>query len=324
MKRFRSLRRSRGFTLIELLVVIAIISILIGLLLPAVQKVREAAAKMQCQSQMHNLAIAVVNTANEKPLPPMYGRYKSQNSFNVFYWMLPALDNEPAYSDYDIPTKYYGYISTPLKILACPSDTFYSPGVYQNGGNTYALSSYAANYQVFGDPSKYDPANGNYGMEGSRKFSSGFRDGLSTTILFAEKTGHCAGASINQGDAYNIWGYPVPDLSLTPLNHRFMPMFAFGNPDPNVYVNTAYFTPGETVIGGVVGPGSKFQIRGQYEAQNCNFNLGQTPHAGSIIVVLADGSVKPVDSEVSPNTWWAACTPVDPQGNKGFKIGDDW
>jgi hypothetical protein len=103
-----------------------------------------------------------------------------------------------------------------------------------------------------------------------------------------------------------------------------MPMFAYGNPDPRIAPSNPYFTPGETVIPGVVGPNSKFQIRGTFEYQNCDFNRAQTPHSGSIIVVLADGSVKPVDSEVSSTTWWAACTPADPQGNQGYKIGDDW
>jgi len=306
MKRFRSLRRSRGFTLVELLVVIAIISILIGLLLPAVQKVREAAAKMQCQSQLHNLAIAIVHVG-EKQLPPMFGTYKGNAQANVFAWMLPALDQEVLYTN-------QFYYREPLRILKCPSDTNYDPGFNVFPTDQYAFTSYAANYQVFGAPDTVDTSLGVPvgSLQGYAKFSSSFRDGLSTTILFAEKSPKCL-------TYFTLWGYgPGQPAVGNNWDHLYMPMFAYGNSSGT----QGYYSPGDLVNSGAVGnPGAMFQPRGSFDpySVNCAPNRAQTPHSGSMNVVLADGSVKPVDAEVTPGTWWAACTP-----NNKDAVGSDW
>src|SRR6516162_8136890 len=106
----RILRRWRGFTLIELLVVIAIIAILIGLLLPAVQKVRESAARAQCQNNIKQQGLAVINMAdtNQGKLPPSAGLYPTISPAGVgspnnatggmFLFLLPYIEQQNLYN----------------------------------------------------------------------------------------------------------------------------------------------------------------------------------------------------------------------------------
>src|SRR5580692_2554569 len=102
----RALQRfQRAFTLIELLVVIAIIAILIGLLVPAVQKVREAANRMSCSNNLKQMSLASVNASdtNQQLMPPGDGLYPGRlacdyNSYaSVFFHILPYMEQDNAY-----------------------------------------------------------------------------------------------------------------------------------------------------------------------------------------------------------------------------------
>ncbi len=154
---------NKGFTLIELLVVIAIIAILIGLLLPAVQKVREAAAKMQCQNNLKQLALGVHNYISTFQSFPMSSSpwVNNNNGFGWIFRTLPYLEQESVYKQiipYESGSMFAGggllnpacrsAIASPVKMLYCPSDGSALPGspvetkMFQMDPNKVTLTNY--------------------------------------------------------------------------------------------------------------------------------------------------------------------------------------
>jgi type II secretory pathway pseudopilin PulG len=291
--------------LVELLVVIAIIAVLVALLVPAVQKVREAANVRQCVNNEKQLMLALhaYADANNGRLPPSnFYQVVNQATGNAaegsaFYAMLPYYEQGGVFTAYtrDIPKP--GYLTAqfvPLAIHVCPSDPTVSGGIGSVPPN-YATGNYAMNLALLG-------AGGTFGVKGaSPPYRIGnIPDGASNTIGIMEASGCFPGypavdPQTGTAESYMTWHWPAYPNSFGPY---------WPNPDE---------LPGQPHFTGLF-PLPQINV-GMMQADP---NLAQCYHA-IMNVALMDGSVRTISATLSQKTWTYALNPAD-----GQVLGPDW
>jgi prepilin-type N-terminal cleavage/methylation domain-containing protein len=320
----RRLRRTNrlAFTLIELLVVIAIIAILIGLLLPAVQKVREAAARTQCQNNNKQLSLAMINMSDtyQGQLPPLYGTYPANSmstaQYSALTWVLPFMEQGNVFN------ALIASIQNPIKTFVCASDP-------SNNTQQPGYTSYAPNALVFGGCSLASapvigtaPVATASSLAGGSRFPASLPDGTSNTILNIEMIAVCGGAAANTWYmiAYNnAWynntfvaptttgGTPTGTVTTFP---PFVASYGLaGSLDPSPGTGT---TPGGT-LGSAFFPG--------LNQNTCANQIGEATsgHTAAVILGMGDGSVRNLSQGVSQITFALALIP-----NDGLPMPADW
>ena len=329
------LRLNTGFTLVELLVVIAIIGILIGMLLPAVQQVREAARRSACSNNIRQVALAAMNYESARmEFPPGYtqehlgsGSLGGYQGHSVFYFLLPFMEQNNLFDtmDPDVPkanrvsTVDGGKAGAVIPALLCPSDSLPTTSIYYptfkeyyggtsyraNGGTRPIYATSATNDGMFMETGEAgEKRHASTAEDGTVLPIAAAYDGLSNTILFGEAS-HTdpnfdtfTEAGWTSGSTLEGWSRWYPAGGDAGLANFMGGAFA----PINYRIPWAHGEPG--------APGSK---GAWYIFQDKRLSSFGSNHSGGTNLAFGDGSVRFLTENVAQNILQLYCARDDGQ-----------